>query len=107
METVGDDAFTTALNAGELYEGAAGATRPEEALAKVEQLLSTLRILPFGPRAARVFGALRREGKRRGATAPLMDTLIGSIAAAEGATIVTRNVKDFASLPGVELETWD
>ncbi|MBI2077583.1 MAG: type II toxin-antitoxin system VapC family toxin [Euryarchaeota archaeon] len=106
FQTLGDDAFTTTLNAAELFEGAAGASRPDEALSKVDQLLSRLRLLPFGPRAARAFGVIRREHKRRGAMVAVMDTLIGSIAAAEGASIVTRNVKDFGSFPGVRVETW-
>lgn len=103
----GDESgWTTTLNAAELYEGAALSNRPEPERDAVEELLRQLRLVPFGPRAARRYGAVAAELWSRGAYPGLMDVLIAAIAVAEDATLVTRNRKHFAGIPGLRLEAW-
>lgn len=100
------DGLTTTLNAAELYEGVASSNRAQDEREPVEALLSSLRQVPFGPRAARAYGqvaaALRAKGKYPG----LMDALVAAVAISEGATLVTRNRKHYELIGGVKLEAW-
>jgi predicted nucleic acid-binding protein len=63
-------------------------------LRTIEKLIDALEYVSTSPDAARWAGAARR---RRGLTSPrrLADALIGGVAASLGATIVTRNPRDF------------
>lgn len=106
VAAAGEEAATTTINAAELYDGAAGSTRPVEGLRLAEHVLALLPVLPFGPRAARAYGELAGARRRAGLGGGPMDLLIASVAAAEGATVVTRNVKDFQGHKGVKVEPW-
>ena len=53
------------------------------------------RILPFDTHAARHYAELVRERRRRGRPISQFDAQIGAIVRATGATLATRNVKDF------------
>jgi tRNA(fMet)-specific endonuclease VapC len=63
-------------------------------------------VLPFARKeasaAARIRTALEAEGTPIG---PL-DVLIAGTALAHGATLVTRNVREFARIGGLQLENW-
>lgn len=102
----GEDGTTTVLNAAELLEGAALAQRSDAERDAVESFLSQLKLLPFGPRAARVYGPVAADLWRRGAYPGLMDVLVGSIVMAEEAVLVTRNRKHFEKIPGLHIEPW-
>ncbi len=69
---------------------------------KIEQEGFTDRILPFDRRAAHEFGKLLHRRTSAGRPISTMDTMIASIAKAEGATLATRDVAGFANL-GVEI----
>lgn len=100
------DVGTTTINAAELYEGAAASQRPEEGRERVEGLLATLSVVPFGPRHARAFGPLARTRKQKGLAGGAHDLLIASIAVGEAAILVTRNVRDFEGHDGLTVEPW-
>ncbi len=61
-----------------------------------------LNILPFDAAAQREFKKLRRQKIRIGT----MDLRIASIALATGATLVSRNLRDFERVPGLDVEDW-
>lgn len=103
-ETIAE-AATTALNAAELYEGVAGSESAARRQA-VDLLLAQLPLVPFGPRHARAYGPLSLRRRRSGLPGGVIDQLIASIAAAEGASVITRNVKDFEGHEGVRVESW-
>jgi toxin FitB len=56
------------------------------------------RVLPFDLLAARVYGRIRAVRDQRGHNVKDMDTMIAAICLAHGATLATRNVKDFDGL---------
>ncbi len=60
------------------------------------------RILPFDRAAAEAHGWLYARLQRQGQTLPFADSQIAAIAIARGASVATRNVKDYART-GVEL----
>lgn len=59
-------------------------------------------ILDFDERAAEEFKRLSKFRIRIGA----MDLKIASIALANSATLLTRNLKDFSKVPGLKIEDW-
>ncbi len=78
--------------------------RAEDSLAKTEAFCSGFTIVAIGTAAAELFVRLR-ENKRvkkmgRG------DLLNACICLANDATLVTRNLKDYASIPGLQVENW-
>lgn len=63
----------------------------------------TVTVLPYDEAAAEQFARLRRDHKNLPGT---QDLRIASIALSRGATLVTRNRRDFARIPGLLLEDW-
>lgn len=91
-----------------VYELERGVLKSESAKRR-EQLatfLDAVTILPLGRAeagaATRVSGALERRGLPIG---PL-DVLIAGTALAHGATLVTRNLREFSRVEGLELANW-
>lgn len=77
--------------------------RKNEQLA-LEVLLSEIVALDFGAAAAQAFGVL-------GSSFPLkrnqaIDNMIAAHAISENAVLVTNNMKDFKSYPGLKVENW-
>jgi tRNA(fMet)-specific endonuclease VapC len=59
-------------------------------------------VLPFAAAEAATFDQIRRGGVRIGT----MDLRIAATALANGLTLLTRNAKDFARVPGLAFEDW-
>ena len=64
--------------------------------------LQRFMILPFDEAAADHFHALQSERPRTGT----MDLKIAAICLAHDATLLTRNLADFADIPGLRVEDW-
>jgi tRNA(fMet)-specific endonuclease VapC len=64
--------------------------------------LATYRILPYTSAADAEFARLRAQKVRIGT----QDLRIACVALATAATVVTRNARDFAQVPGLLLEVW-
>lgn len=84
----------------------AGAELGKRALAEQEELDAMFRLLRvvypderFAPVYGRLVAATRRGS--RSAAMPSLDLLIATAALVEDAPLVTRNVKDFARIPGL------
>jgi predicted nucleic acid-binding protein len=52
------------------------------------------------------YAAIRHDLEAQGAGIGPMDTLIAAQALRLGATIVTRNVREFSRVPGLRVENW-
>ncbi len=78
--------------------------RAQQLLARTEQLLEQITIVPFDGDAAVQFDRLQKVKslKKIGRA----DLLIASIALANRATLVTRNLRHFRKVPGLKLENW-
>ena len=77
--------------------------RNEQALLR---FLVPLSVLPFGADAATSYGEIRAELQRKGTPIGPLDMLIAAHAKSEGMTLVTNNVREFARVPGLEIENW-
>ena len=84
-------------------DGAALA-RALDGLRSSEAYLAEFRVLPFDVTAVAEFERLRedKQAKKAGRN----DLLIACTALAHGATLVTRNVKDFQNIPNLKIENW-
>ena len=75
-------------------------------LAALAQLLQPMQLLPFDSEcaayAARIRVALEAAGKPIGPH----DTLIAATALRHQATMVTRNVREFSRVPGLQWQNW-
>lgn len=60
------------------------------------------RVLPFDADAARAYGALRAARRREGRPISMGDAQIAAVCAVRGATLATRNARDFEGL-GIQL----
>jgi tRNA(fMet)-specific endonuclease VapC len=78
--------------------------RAQQLLARTEELLAQIIIVPLDETAAVQFDRLRAvKGLRKIGRA---DLLIASIALAHRATLVTRNVRHFRKVPGLTVTNW-
>ncbi|BAU09734.1 PilT protein domain protein [Leptolyngbya sp. NIES-3755] len=78
--------------------------RAQFLLTQTEQLLDTLRIIPFEQSAIVLFETLKSQRSLR--KMGRSDLLISSIALANRATLVTRNLKDFRQVANLKLVNW-
>lgn len=95
-----------AITASELLHGCHRATEAAvraRRFAFVEALLAAIPVLPFGLIEARRHAELWAECARQGVGVGAHDLLIGATALAQGWRVATRNVAEFARMPGVEL----
>jgi tRNA(fMet)-specific endonuclease VapC len=76
----------------------------QEWLNRTIELLSQFAALPIDDASAAEFDRLRTNRKLR--KIGRADLLIASIALANDAVLVTRNVRDFAPVPDLEVENW-
>lgn len=102
----GERLATTPINAAELFKGAYRSKNIDENLRKVRGILSRLDLLDFNLAASDIYGQIASELERRGEPIGEMDALIVSIALAHNERIVTRNVKHFSRVKGLEVESW-
>lgn len=97
--TAGDDLFVNEVVICELATGM-GDDDPV-----VTAFLRALEFVQPGRESALAAGRWRAEARRRGRTLSLSDALIAAAADSVGATLLTRNVRDFALTP-VLVETY-
>ena len=72
----------------------------------VQQVVGLLPVLAYDANAARIHAELRAQAERIGRPQPFVDGQIAAIAIAHGLTLVTRNTKDFARVPGLRVADW-
>ena len=91
--------------AAELAFGVAksGSARNREAL---DMFLAPLTILPFDAAAVWIYGDLCADLERRGTPIGSLDTMIAAHALSQQALLVTNNTREFAKVPGLQLDNW-
>ncbi len=90
----------------ELEVGIAKSSAPARRRLELEQLLALLEVLPFGSPEAAVAARVRAELEQAGTPIGPLDILIAGTALRHGATLVTRNVKEFERIHGLAVEDW-
>ena len=90
----------------ELFHGAEKSSRVSENLAAIEDFCSRLAVLPYGPKAAQHYGAIRAALEKLGQPIGVNDMHIAAHARSEGLVLVTNNMGEFARVPALEVENW-
>ena len=101
-----DESEVLAVSVHVVCELRAGAELTRRVLAEheaLDRLLSGLLVVYPDERFAPAYGRLYAATSRRGTPMSSMDLLIATSATLDDAPLVTRNVKDFARVPGLRL----
>jgi tRNA(fMet)-specific endonuclease VapC len=101
-----DEVATTIITACELYYGAAKSAKPLENKRAVDAFLRTLRVMDLDMYGAQFFGYFKALLETVGEGLADADLLIGAIARANDAIVVTGNARHFGRMPGLKLENW-
>ncbi|MCB0121091.1 MAG: tRNA(fMet)-specific endonuclease VapC [Candidatus Competibacteraceae bacterium] len=96
----------SAVTLAELIHGAEKSARPEHNLRQVEDFVSRLALLPYGPKAAAHYGNIRAELERQGRPIGVNDLHIAGHARSEGLTLVSNNLRGFERVEGLRLANW-
>jgi tRNA(fMet)-specific endonuclease VapC len=78
--------------------------RAQQLLSKTEHALGRVMTMPFDDNAAPLFDQLRLAKRTR--QIGRADLLIASIALANRAILVTRNLRDFRRIPNLQVVNW-
>jgi tRNA(fMet)-specific endonuclease VapC len=78
--------------------------RALQGLERTIKHLALFNVVPFDAAAAAEFDRLRENKKLK--KIGRADMLIAAVALANKATLVTRNLKDFRLVPGLQIENW-
>ena len=98
---------TTVMTIAELYYGAYKSKNITDEMKNVTSVLSSFLILEMNQEGAKMFGEILSTLEKKGQTIPDRDILIGAISLSKGeTTIITRNAKDFARIPGLKVITY-
>ena len=96
----------SSITLAELLHGAEKSSRVSENLAAIEDFYSRLAVLPYGPKAAQHYGAIRAALEKIGQPIGVNDMHIAAHARSEGLVLVTNNMGEFARVPALEAENW-
>ena len=104
-----DEAFLSVITASELLHGVHRATDPDiraRRAAFVEAVLERFPLLAVDLACARAHARLWAELRQSGAIIGPHDLWLAGTCVAHGLTIVTGNVREFARVPGLDIEVW-
>ena len=101
-----DDVVTTWITAAELFYGAAKSRMPKHNHTMVTTFLTTLQVLGLDDTSVQIFGEAKALLERQGRRLADGDLLIGAIAVARNAPVVTGNRRHYERIPGVVVENW-
>lgn len=90
----------------ELQVGIAKSSSPKKRVGQLAQLTSVVRVLPFQQQEADAAAAIRARLEKQGKPIGPYDVLIAGTALAVGATLVSRNLKEFRRIRGLRVENW-
>lgn len=106
LEQAGERVLVSAVVVYELERGLAAARAPEAERARIGRVLYARTVVPLDEAAARRAGEVDGTLRARGQPIDPEDALIAGTALVRGETLVTRNIRHFARIPGLRLETY-
>lgn len=96
---------TTTVSIGELYHGAYKSEDQKE-ITKVDRLASRIPLLEFDAEAADHFGRVAADLQVRGEEIGVPDTQIAGLAIANDESLLTKNVKHFGRVSGLNVVSY-
>ena len=104
-----EECFLSVITAGELLHGVHRAARPDvraKRSAFVEGILERFPLLSVDLATARAHAQVWTQLRQAGAIIGPHDMWLAATCVAHGLTMVTANVREFARVPGLEVEVW-
>lgn len=101
-----EDLCISAITMAELEYGVSNSSWPERNRLALLTFLSRIEILPFDASAAKEYGQIRYELKKKGQPIGANDLLIAAHAKSLALTLITNNTKEFSKVEGLNLENW-
>jgi len=104
-----EEAFLSVVTASELLHGVHRASQPDvraRRSAFVEGILERFPLLSVDLACARAHAQLWAELSQAGAMIGAHDLWLAATCVAHGLTMVTANLREFARVPGLQLEVW-
>lgn len=98
---------TCSVVKAELFYGSLRSAKPRENRQAQEALLDGLTSHDFDDRAVEHYAQIRATIEASGTPIGSMDYLIASIALAHNLVLVTHNTREFARVPGLQMEDWE
>lgn len=95
-----------AIAAYEVWVGVLGSQHARRRESQYEQFLAAIEVVAFDSAISRRAAELRLALERRGESIGPLDTLIAATALSCGATLVTRNTKEFGRVAGLKVANW-
>ncbi|MBH8563731.1 type II toxin-antitoxin system VapC family toxin [Nostoc sp. CENA67] len=86
-----DEVFISSIAIGELCYGARKSGRPQENLARVDELVANSTVLGCDAETARQYGEIKNKLRLKGRPLPENDIWIAALALQYGLTLVTRD----------------
>lgn len=106
LERLSDQGVAVSIIAvAEVYEGAFNTADPQATLSGMREFLGDFAILPVSDPVVERFARTRATLRQQGQMIPDMDLLIASTALAADLTLITRNLRHFTRIPGLQLYT--
>ena len=96
----------SSITLAELIPGAEKSSRVSENMATIEDFCSRLEVVPYGPKAAQHYGAIRAALEKLDQPIGVNDLHIAAHARSEGLVLVTNNTGEFERVPALEVENW-
>jgi tRNA(fMet)-specific endonuclease VapC len=96
----------SSIVAAELWVGVMKSRDQERSEHAVREFMALVEVVGWPPEAAPVYGEMRAALERKGLIIGSMDMLIAAHALHERATLVTRNLAEFARVEGLKVEDW-
>ena len=106
IEAKGTSLIISAPTVFELHVGISLSRKAEEGKARVLVVLESLPFLPLDVESSKAGGRIYVEKKRVGSMVDPEDAMVAGIARVHGEKVLTRNLKHFQGIEGVNVESY-
>jgi predicted nucleic acid-binding protein len=106
IEAKGTPLIVSAPTVFELYVGISLSRKAEEGKARILVVLESLPFLPLDVESSKAGGRIYGEKKRMGSTVDPEDAMVAGIARVHGEKVLTRDLKHFQGIEGVNVESY-
>jgi tRNA(fMet)-specific endonuclease VapC len=106
IEAKGTPLIVSAPTVFELYVGISLSRKAEEEKARILVVLESLPFLPLDVESSKAGGRIYGEKKRVGSKVDPEDAMVAGIARVHGEKVLTRNLKHFQGIEGVNVESY-
>lgn len=101
-----DELYLSIISVAELFYGAALTQDPQQEVARITTLVERVAVLELDLEAAKHYGRLKADLRRRGVLIEDNDLYIASVALRHGLTLLTHNQEHYARIQELPLIDW-